>query len=449
MKKHISDYLPAAMVRDLRQSIRNRIYGICLILGLPASLWILLGSPQGNGYVMAFLAIVLMWFIIPNRAGSAVTADAKVKSTNFMILTPLTSRRIVWSIWLSAVAQLTIVAAIGSLLLWWRHNLPEQAALTPELRLQDWMIYALIYAIGVLMCAIFMFLAQVSRIFRIAGEIFLLMYLWGFIGQILFILTVSNNPIGELFRHIAPYHYLLLGTNYILLLLTMLELSRRCYAAATENCSFMVRIYALCSLLSIPLFYACFPTDTDIILIHYTYTLLFITLACMSDAMLPTHSPTYRGSNPLLRKLAYLHTPGVGQSALVMLLMMLIYAGIGIWLNGTTHLNEAIAPEPANILCGIVSVTYLYLVAILLTDLSCKRSNINRPVVCFGYIIALAMFGGFISFCTHATAADAFTAIIPGCHPTPTDSIDIYASAAISLACSLIVLYTLMLRKGK
>ena len=451
MNKHISDYLPAAMVRDLRQSMRNRFYIICLLLGLPASLWTLLGSPQGNGYVMSFFAIALMWFIIPNRAGSAVTADAKVKSTNFIILTPLTSRRIVWGIWLSAVAQLTIVAAIGSLLLWWRHNLPEHAELTPDLLAQDWLVYGCIYAIGVLMCAVFMFFAQVSRIFRIAGEIFVLMYLWSIIGQLVFIMAVNNNPIGFIFSAFTPYHYLIFGINYILLLLVMLELSRRCYASATENCSLSVRGLALCALLSVPLLYVIIPSEIDFITGHYHYAFvyLFITLACMSDAMLPTHSPIYRGSNPLLKKLAHLHTPGVGQSALVMILMMLVYAGTGMWLNSTGLLNGAITPESATILCATTSITYLYMVAILLTDLTCKRSNINRPVICFGYIIALTMVAGVFTLITQGTPAASFASIIPGCKPEVSSSADFYVSAAISLLCSIIVLYTVMLRKGK
>lgn len=452
MNKHISDYLPATVVRDLRQSIRNSFYRACLLLSIPAALWILLGSPQGNGYLMAGLAIVLMWFIIPNRAGAAVTADAKVKSTNFMILTPLTSRCIVWGIWLSAAIQIVIMAAVGALLLVWRHHLPAQAELTPDLRMLDWMVYGVICAIGMLMCAIFMFLAQVNRIFRIAGELFILMSLWGWITSNSMMLMLSNNPVNDIFNGYSVFHRLLLCFDCIILLVAMLELSRRCYASAVENCSRTVRCLALGALLSIPLAYYIAPDDYSATTSQLTLVYMFITLVCMSDAMLPTHSPVCRCTHPWKRGVAYLQSPGVGQSTLVMVLMMLLYTGIVVWLHEKVYVRadaDAAYTGPSPFLYPFISMTYLYVSAILLTDLSCKRSNINRPVICFGYIMTLMIVGSIIALMVHDTAADVLMVILPGCLDLPAGGNDSYVSPGIALACCITVLSTIMYRKGK
>ena len=452
MNKHISDYLPAAVVRDLRQSIRNSFYKACLLLSIPAALWILLGSPQGNGYLMAGLAIVLMWFIIPNRAGAAVTADAKVKSTNFMVLTPLTSRRIVWGIWFSAAIQIVIVAAVGALLLVWRHHLPAQAELTPDLRMLDWMVYGVICAIGMLMCAIFMFLAQVNRIFRIAGELFILMNLWGWITSNSMMLMLSNNPVNDIFNGYSIFHRLLLGFDCILLLVAMLELSRRCYASAVENCSRLVRYLALGALLSIPLAYYIAPDDYSVTTSQLTIVYMYITLVCMSDAMLPTHSPVCRCTSPWKRGVAYLQSPGVGQSTLVMVLMMLLYTGIFAWLHDKVYVRadaDAAYTGPSPFLYPFIAMTYLYVSAILLTDLSCKRSNSNRPVICFGYIMALIMVGSILALITQNSASDVFLVIIPGYIDLSVTGNDIYIASAISLACCVTVLAGIMYRKGK
>ena len=451
MNKHISDYLPAAVVRDLRQSIRNSFYKACLLLSIPAALWILLGSPQGNGYLMTGLAIVLMWFIIPNRAGAAVTADAKVKSTNFMVLTPLTSRRIVWGIWFSAAIQIVVVAAVGALLLVWRHHLPAQAELTPDLRMLDWMVYGVICAIGILMCAIFMFLAQVNRIFRIAGELFILMNLWGWITSNSMMLMLSEHPVNDIFNGYSVFHRLLLGFDFIMLLLAMLELSRRCYASAMENCSRMVRYLALVALLSIPFATCIAPEDDYAITAHIAIVYMYITLVCMSDAMLPTHSPVCRSTSPWKRVVTYLQSPGVGQSTLVMVLIMLLYTVIFAWYD-KVHLNPAayaIDAGPTPFLHSFIAMTYLYVSAILLTDLSCKRNNSNRPVICFGYIIALLMIGSILALITKDTASDVFLVIIPGYIDLSVTGNDIYIASAISLACCVTVLAGIMYRKGK
>ena len=451
MNKHISDYLPAAVVRDLRQSIRNSFYKACLLFSIPAALWILLGSPQGNGYLMTGLAIVLMWFIIPNRAGAAVTADAKVKSTNFMVLTPLTSRRIVWGIWFSAASQIVIVAAVGALLLVWRHHLPAQAELTPDLRMLDWMVYGVICAIGMLMCAIFMFLAQVNRIFRIAGEFFILMNLWGWITSNSMMLMLSNNPVNDIFNGYSIFHRLLLGFDCILLLVAMLELSRRCYASAVENCSRLVRYLALGALLSIPLAYYIAPDDSATFS-QLTIVYMYITLVCMSDAMLPTHSPVCRCTSPWKRIVTYLQSPGVGQSTLVMVLMMLLYTGIYEWLHDKVYVRadaDAAYTGPSPFLYPFIAMIYLYVSAILLTDLSCKRSNSNRPVICFGYIMALIMVGSILALITQNSASDVFLVIIPGYIDLSVTGNDIYIASAISLACCVTVLAGIMYRKGK
>ena len=172
----------------------------------------------------------------------------------------------------------------------------------------------------------------------------------------------------------------------------------------------------------------------------------------MSDAMLPTHSPVCRCTHPWKRGVAYLQSPGVGQSTLVMVLMMLLYTGIFAWLHDKVYVRadaDAAYTGPSPFLYPFISMTYLYVSAILLTDLSCKRSNINRPVICFGYIMALIMVGSILALITQNSASDVFLVIIPGYIDLSVTGNDIYIASAISLACCVTVLAGIMYRKGK
>ena len=135
-----------------------------------------------------------------------------------------------------------------------------------------------------------------------------------------------------------------------------------------------------------------------------------------------------------------------------MVLMMLLYTGIYVWLHDKVYVRadaDAIYTGPAPFLYPFIAMIYLYVSAILLTDLSCKRSNSNRPVICFGYIMALIMVGSILALITQNSASDVFLVIIPGYIDLSVTGNDIYIASAISLACCVTVLASIMYRKGK
>ena len=95
-QRNFSDYLPAALIRDLRQTYRSPFFLISYALIL---LYIWLRSMDGGLDSVSSLAPLLLMIVIPLRAAQAVSADTRIRGTNFMRLTPLSSRRIVWGIW--------------------------------------------------------------------------------------------------------------------------------------------------------------------------------------------------------------------------------------------------------------------------------------------------------------------------------------------------------------
>ena len=406
MNKYFSDYLPAAMVRDLRRSWRSRGYFVVLLLALLVAVWLLVIKAENCGAWLVVDAIAVLWFVVPNRAGAAVSADAKVKGTNFMMLTPLGSRRIVWSIWFSALCQLLVLAAVGALLLLWRHAvMPPEDVTTllvpddwiPSSVLAEWILYGIIVAIGVVMCAACIFLAQLNRFFRVVAELIAVGYAVLWLLSNLPLLLLSQNALVEVLTLIDTWHYAIAGAEALLLVVTLLELARRSYASPAENCSRALRVMVLLGLVSVPAMYYLLPVGEEQVVMHLVYMMLYTVFVCMSDAMLPTYSLPAQAKRAWRGVPVWMQVPGLWQSGLFLVLMMTVYCCLELlwvprWfpeLDDSTHVVLRQATH-------IASLTYYLLFGLLLADLICRPSNVNRPVVCVSMLLAQTFVLGMV-----------------------------------------------------
>lgn len=422
MNKYFSDYLPAAMVRDLRRSWRSRGYFIVLLLALLVAAWLLITKSEICGVGLVVDAIAVLWFVVPNRAGAAVSADAKVKGTNFMMLTPLGSRRIVWSIWFSALCQLLVVGAVGALLLQWRHMVMPPAEVSgqhvldawiPSSVQAEWILYGVIVAIGTVMCAACIFLAQLNRFFRIVAELVVVVYgvLW-LLGN-LPLLLMSENALVEVLASFNAWHYGIATAEALLLLVTLLELARRSYASPAENCSRALRVLVLLALGTVPAMYYLLPVGEEQVQMHMVYMMMYTIFVCMSDAMLPTYSLPAQAKRAWRLVPVWLQVPGLWQAGLFMTLMLGGYWCMEmLWMPSWFPELAVDSSAMLRSATGMVSVTYYLLFALLLADLICRPSNVNRPVVCASMLLAQNFVLGVVT-AIFLNSAPGVVALIP------------------------------------
>ncbi len=412
MNKHFSDYLPPALVRDFRRSIRTPWYPIMLGLCMVLFVWQLYSSHTGesvmNGgsivdktsstFTMLALMGALMWVIIPVRACGSVSADARVKGTNFMMLTPLTSRQLVWGIWISACVQEIVVAGIALLIHWGYATI---AGIPGDAENPIWLNYTILLCGGILMCTAFLFAAQLSKLIRTLLVLFTILSL---INLVIFLLES-----GLLFRGglIALCRDALSGTGLylfladaVMVILLLMEFARRSYAAPAENCSRSVRVLILLSLVSVPLIYRCCAEYVSVQLSFVTYYSLF---ACMSDALLPTYSLKGhdRRAWPFLP--AYLQVPGIGQSAF----FLLPVAAVLCWMN-CAYLDSVNREDE---IYWWLQLVYMLLTLLLITDLTCRRTNENRPAWAFLIFIVGAILSSLLPLSPGVLAALPFNTL--------------------------------------
>lgn len=469
MNRYLSDFLPPSLVLDIRRTLRSRVYVVTLLLVLLAAVWLQYaaieaqenasGTFDSSSSLLVVLATIMMWFIIPNRAAGAVSADAKVKGTNFMMLTPLSSRRIIWGTWFSSVFQLLLVAALGALVMWWRHSaMVEPAAgggesfvsrlvmtfmpAADDRALQmsrEWTMYGLLVGTGVVMCAVFLFLAQLSRFFRVMAGLAALAFIWG--GFSPYFITTEwftqpgYDPIGYFLDQFSGCSLYVWAADAAVLVWVLLELARRAYASPAENCSRGVRLIALLPIISVPLLYLLLPGEVELLRAQCEFAMYFAVFACMSDALLPTYSLPAHAKRSWVVLPRCLQVPGVGQAALYVVLVLALCQGLHLWLqtmNGEVDcgyfritVENLRQGEYGGLLYMIeiikwLTLSYTLLFTLLLTDLFCKRTNVNRPVV-FGVILmALMIFGtmlvAFISIHDNAPIGWelCMSAVLPG-----------------------------------
>ena len=479
MNKYFSDYLPPALVRDFRRSLRSRGYVLMLLIAVLVAVWVQYDAiaqlpeskSMGGGTTLTMIGVFLFWCIIPHRAGRAVLADCRVKSANYMMLTPLSSRHIVWSTWFSAVVQLLIVGGIGALILWWRQVATPDMPLTeaslfsltgslfpgvpffswqPVTFTQVWVIYALMLGVGALLCAVFMSLAQMSTFTRliVICAMATVALSWG-MAQITTILDSGCSPADILLAGFSGISLWCRLADAALVLWVLLELARRSYASPAENCSWGLRLWALAPMVLVAALHYAAPEESELMTEQLEFSVAMGLVICLCDALLPTYSLPGHGRRtwPLLP--SYLQTPGLGQAALFLVLVLAANWGVHVWQMQESSvpylLNKGLSAEWMD---GLHSLRLLYalLCALLLTDLLCGSMNANRPTVFAVLLLGLDIVAGFVA--PGATQDVYLSSVIP-CSEVLLQiktAEQLTVCSAVSAACCLLMLAGLIFR---
>ncbi len=412
--RFFSDCLPPALVKDWRQCFRSRS-AVAIFLLLQLAAWLLFfcmivdadQTPasyleQMKDIGKAFIALggFTLCVAIPFRAGLTVGADTRVRSSNFLMLTPLSARRIVWGTWSSTALIILLAAACALPLLAARQLMLTAYPHIGELKPaafdwagfgQDVLVLGWLVLCGWMTTAYYMFTAGLPRILRGIAVIFSVFFVLAF--------TVETYALRELFglREEAPLlTYAIRNVVDVLLLMVLfLELARRHYAAPAENCSRSVRLVALLPMLGygVALLPAAFGLKSFDPEEQGFFACLFLMGALLADALLPTYSMPPHAYRFWRWLPAWCQKPGLVPSVLCMTFALPI-AGLPI-------LGEALEDHAFGspdfikemLSAGTVgfNIAFSVMLWLLITDCFCGRSSEKRPMA-FALVAAACSF---------------------------------------------------------
>ena len=98
-----------------------------------------------------------------------------------------------------------------------------------------------------------------------------------------------------------------------------------------------------------------------------------------------------------------------------------------------------------------LTFTYLFLCSLLLTELMCSRSNVNRPVVCAAVLGVISVASSVVAMCATGWLRGYIIAALPGVNMPARYDLDLnenqlYISAGITAFFLLLTLAALMWR---
>ncbi len=414
--KFFSDCLPPALVKDWRQCFRSRSSVALFILLLVAG-WVVFGSVVADsdqtpsrylkrmedmGGMLYGLGVFALGLIIPFRAGSTVSADTRVRSSNFLMLTPLSARRIVWGTW-SSTALILLLAGLLSLPLLFARRLMmtayphvgeiELAAVNWTGVVVDSMLLTWLVLIGWVMAGFYMFSAALPRVLRVLMLLFFgMMAVETLVSSSLFELFGITRSEGSAMVHQLPEFFplALCVLDAALLLVLFLELARRHYAAPAENCSRAVRLLAPLPLLIYGgllalAFYGYKPVNPDS---QCGFAIIYLFIALLSDALLPIYAMPSHAWKLWRGMPGWLQRPGFVPSTICLALGCLVFI-----LPSIVHAFDEKVFDVDYIYKGVyvcMNVGMSVMLWLLITDCFCSRTAGKRPLV-FG-VVAFACY---------------------------------------------------------
>lgn len=392
MLKKLPDFVPAGLVKDLRQSLSSPVYlilyGIAMLL-----IWILY---MGMEITAVFgLQIPLFLLLIPLRASMTVASDTHPRGNNFMQLTALSSREIVWGVMLSSLLQLLITACFIALIV-------ALLSMDPNPRTAAkigmyWKGLAGCTIGGALMTGLLMLAARVSLLFRMGAAFILMM------GACAMFCSIMEEESWWIWP-------MLLG-NALISLFLLVEFARRCYSSPSENTTRAARLFMLTPLA----FYIVLQltgVEPNAAVTQLLFGCWIAFIGATLDIALPITFPPQQ-KEAAVRWLPHaLQMPGVPQASLFLFLVAALAAACLSW-GGTelfqvriTSITDNTVPNevPAEMLsCWqlLVSVgipvkwLFSVLVTALVLDIVRKRSNPNR-LLYFGIVAVSLLLLGII-----------------------------------------------------
>lgn len=422
----LSDWLPPALILDMRQSLRSPLNIALAILGilLIYSTCLSTGATSIDPLFILFFNTLLLLAFIPFRAGMKIARDIRERGSNFLQLCPLSAGRIIWGQFLSCTVQMIILTLpLIPLYLIAISQLQEPQKLI-ETDIHYYLYHcpyglyiclATILAGGMLMTALMMALAILPLMARILIQTgIIITFITGCIGLFVAIAYAHLRDPIVIRPDIGNFTIDALGTIAMMLTLTcmLLLLASRHYSSHVEASSGRLRLLGLISLAAYFVWVKCY---TSLTIADWSEGFLggFYILPLLGIAMLDELQPdeSHSGITPRRRGfLGYLTRRTTGANLIYILLLACVStaaAWLTIYLPNFSQLPERVAsPEFLNELMRIATplLAFIYscYATLILTDIVLPHSSRQR-LIAFGISTVLIYIGcGLLNGTTYA-----------------------------------------------
>lgn len=231
MSTDLSDRLPVAMVRSLRQCRRAPLYPLAVLCYILLA-WIVVTPGEGE---LPKPGTVTWWLmagvcgIVPAMIGMQIAGDNN--ENNFMRLVPIGSRRLVWGIWLSGLVQCVFFVLIFVPILLWAVD-----------SVNAWKLAGVAVLLGGFFTSLWMMAFSLRGIVGKAAAVLVGICALGMGDAICLPLRTGSLFVWEVKAPVVLSAQLLMGTALFLVFMTHV---RRVYASATENLVALPRVIAV------------------------------------------------------------------------------------------------------------------------------------------------------------------------------------------------------------
>lgn len=231
MSTDLSDRLPVAMVRSLRQCRRAPLYPLAVLCYILLA-WIVVTPGEGE---LPKPGTVTWWLmagvcgIVPAMIGMQIAGDNN--ENNFMRLVPIGSRRLVWGIWLSGLVQCVFFVLIFVPILLWAVD-----------SVNAWKLAGVAVLLGGFFTSLWMMAFSLRGIVGKAAAVLVGICALNIGDAICLPLRTGSLFVWEVKAAAELSAQLLMGTALFLVFMTHV---RRVYASVTENLVALPRVIAV------------------------------------------------------------------------------------------------------------------------------------------------------------------------------------------------------------
>lgn len=231
MSNDLSDRLPVAMVRSLRQCRRAPLYPLAVLCYILLA-WIVVTSGEGE---LPKPGTVTWWLmagvcgIVPAMIGMQIAGDNN--ENNFMRLVPIGSRRLVWGIWLSGLVQCVFFVLIFVPILLWAVD-----------SVNAWKLAGVAVLLGGFFTSLWMMAFSLRGIVGKAAAVLVGICALNIGDAICLPLRTGSLFVWEVEAPVVLSAQLLMGTALFFVCMTHV---RRVYASVSENLVALPRVIAV------------------------------------------------------------------------------------------------------------------------------------------------------------------------------------------------------------
>ncbi|MCI7003905.1 MAG: hypothetical protein MR890_00605 [Akkermansia muciniphila] len=354
MSNDLSDRLPVAMVRSLRQCRCAPLYPLAVLCYILLA-WIVVTSGEGE---LPKPGTVTWWLmagvcgIVPAMIGMQIAGDNN--ENNFMRLVPIDSRRLVWGIWLSGLVQCVFFVLIFVPILLWAVD-----------SVNAWKLAGVAVLLGGFFTSLWMMAFSLRGIVGKAAAVLVGICALNIGDAICLPLRTGSLFVWEVESPVVLSAQLLTGTALFFVCMTHV---RRVYASVSENLVALPRVIAVigvAGLISLGVYAA--PNES----IWQMAMLLPEVVFILETALPMPEAWKVRSACPVLPRL--LTVPGMWPAGWTLLLCTLpglwvAYTHPGMIRDGRLFDSVKLVAEPVVVV----------LLAVAFMDLFCARSGTKR-----------------------------------------------------------------------